>query len=68
MAHYKISEIKRFNCIKVFDKKKIEVNDLRSGQYSVNKNERFKPSILRYHLCDYTDIYCCERNNKCYRQ
>ena len=67
MEHYKIFEIKRFNCIKIFDKKWIEVNDLSSGQYSINKNKRFKPSMLRSHLCDYSDAYCCKRNNKCYR-
>ena len=34
-----------------------EVNDLSSGQYSVNKNIRFKTSMLRSNLCDYSDAY-----------
>ena len=33
----------------------IKVNDLSSRQYSVNKNIRFKTSILRSGLCDYSD-------------
>ena len=36
-------------------KKWIEVNDLSSGQSSVNKNIRFKTSILRLDLFDYSD-------------
>ena len=36
-------------------KKWVEVNDLSSGQYSVNKNIRFKTSMLRLDLCDYSD-------------
>ena len=35
----------------------IEINDLSSVQYSVNKNIRFKTSILRSDLCDYSDAY-----------
>ena len=35
----------------------IEVNDLSSRQYPVNKNVRFKTSILRSNLCDYRDAY-----------
>ena len=38
-------------------KKSIEVNDLSGGQYSVSKNVRFKTSILRSDLCDYSDAY-----------
>ena len=34
--------MKQFNCIKVCDKKWIEVNDLSGGQYSANKNTRLK--------------------------
>ena len=36
-------------------KKWVEVNDLSSGQYSVNKNVKFKTSMLRSDLCDYSD-------------
>ena len=35
----------------------MEVNDLSSGQYSVNKNIRFKYSMLRSNLCDSSDAY-----------
>ena len=49
--------IKRFNRIKICNKKWIEVNDLSSGQYSVNKNIGFKTSILKSDLCDYSDAY-----------
>ena len=32
-------------------------NDLPSCQYSINKNIRFKASVLRSDLCDYSDAY-----------
>ena len=35
----------------------IEENDLSSGQYSADKNIRFKTSVLRLNLCDYSDAY-----------
>ena len=35
----------------------VKVNDLSSGQYSVNKNIRFKTSMLRSDLCDCSDTY-----------
>ena len=38
-------------------KKCVKVNDLSSGQYSVNKNKSFKTSMLRSNLCDYRDAY-----------
>ena len=38
--------IKRFNCIKIFGKQWIEVNDLSSVQCSIATNTRFKTSIL----------------------
>ena len=38
-------------------KKCIKVNDLSSGQYSAYKNIRFKTSMLRSDLCDYSDVY-----------
>ena len=34
-----------------------QVNDLSSGQYSVSKNVRFKTSMLRSELCNYSDAY-----------
>ena len=38
-------------------KKWIEVNDLSSGQYSVNKYIRFKTLMFRSDFCDYKDAY-----------
>ena len=38
-------------------KKWLEGNDLLSGQNSVNKNIRFKTSMLRSDLCDYSNTY-----------
>ena len=40
----------------MWQKKWMEVNDLSSGQYSVNKN-RFKTSMLRLDLCGYINVY-----------
>ena len=58
MEHYEIYIwfSKRFNCIKVCDKKMYWSKYLSSGQYSVSKNE-FKTPMLRADLCDYTDAY-----------
>ena len=42
--------------MKLATKKWFEVDDLSSGQYSVNKNRRFKTSMLRSDLCDYSDV------------
>ena len=42
----------------ICDKKWVEVNDLASGQYSVNKNIlRLKTSMLILDLCNYSDAY-----------
>ena len=38
-------------------KKLIKVNDLSSGKYSTNKNKRFKTSMLRSDLCNYSNAY-----------
>ena len=38
-------------------KKWIEIYDLSSGQYCVNKNMRFKTSMLISYLWDYSDAY-----------
>ena len=38
-------------------RKWIEVNNLSSGQYSLNKYIRFKTSMLRSDLCDNSDAY-----------
>ena len=38
-------------------KKWIEVYDLSGGNYNVNKEIRFKTSMLRLDLCDFSDAY-----------
>ena len=59
MEHYKISKLLTDSTVSKFVTKIwIEVNDLSSGQYSDNKNIRFKTSMLRSNPCDY-------RKNKC---
>ena len=58
MEHYKISKLLNDSTISKFVTKKwIELNDLSSGQYSANENIRFKTSMLRSNLCDYSDAY-----------
>ena len=58
MEHYKISKLLKVSTVSKFVAKKwIEINDLSSGQYSVNKNLRFKISVLRSNLRDYSDAY-----------
>ena len=48
MEHYKIPKLLNDSFVSKFLRKKwIEVNDLSSSQYSVNKNTRFKTSMLR---------------------
>ena len=42
---------------KFVTQKWIEVNDLQGGQYSVNKNIKFKIPLLRSDLCNYSDVY-----------
>ena len=47
MEHYKISKLLNDSTMSKFVTKKwIEVNDLSSSQYSVNKNIVFKTSML----------------------
>ena len=56
MEHHKISKlINKSTVSKFLTKKWIEGLDLSRGQYSVNKNIRFKTSMLRSDLCDYSD-------------
>ena len=58
MKHYKISKLLNdSNAFKFVTKKWIEVIDLTSGQYSVNKNISFKTSMVRSDLCDWSDEY-----------
>ena len=64
MDFYHSEEIyafKRFGWVKVYGKKLIKENDLSDGQYSVNKNIRFKTLMLRLDLRDYIDVYIAVR-------
>ena len=54
MEHYKISKLLNDSTVSKFVTKNwVKVNDLSSGQYSVQKNIRFKTSMLRSDLCGY---------------
>ena len=58
MEHYKISKLLKDSSVSKFvAKKRVEVNDLPSDQYSSNKGSTFKTSMLRSYFCDYTDAY-----------
>ena len=58
MEHYKISKLLNDSTVSKFMTRKwIEVNDLSKGQYSANKNIRFKTPILRLTLCYYSDVH-----------
>ena len=62
MEHYKIHKSSNDSPVsKSVTKKWLEVNDLSSGQYSVNKNKRLKTSMLRSNLCDYSDACTVEK-------
>ena len=58
LKHCKISKLfNHLSVSKFVTKKLIKVNDLSGGQYFVNKNIRFKTSMLRSDLCDYSNAY-----------
>ena len=58
MEHYKIYTLLNDSSVSKFVTKKwVEVNDLSSSEYSINKNIRFKTSMLRSDLCNYSDAY-----------
>ena len=58
MEHCKISKLLNNSTVSKFVTKKwIQINGLSNGQYCVNKNIRFKNSMLRSDLCDYSDGY-----------
>ena len=58
MEHYKISKLLKNSTVSKFMTKKwVKVNALSGGQYCVNKNIKFKTSMLRSDLCDYSDAY-----------
>ena len=57
MEHCKISKLLNDSTVSKFVTKEwVEVNDLSSGRYSVNKNKRFT-SMLKSDLCEYSDAY-----------
>ena len=58
MEHHKLSKLLKDSTVSKFVTRKwIEGNDLSSGQYSANKNIRFKTTMLRLDLRDYSDAY-----------
>ena len=58
MKYYKISKLLNDPTVsKLVTKKWIEINDLSRSQYSVNRNVRFKTSMFRPDLYEYSDAY-----------
>ena len=58
MEHHKLSKLlNNSTVLKFVTKKRIETNDLSTGQYSANKNTGFETSMLRSDLCDYSNAY-----------
>ena len=41
----------------------VEINDESRGTYAVNKQIKFKTSMLRSSLCDYSDAYILVKGN-----
>ena len=41
----------------------VEINDYIRGEYSPNKQIRFKAAMLRSSLCDYSDAYILVKGN-----
>ena len=57
MEHHKISQLLNNSTVSKFVTNKwVEVNESSSGQYSGKKNIKFKTSMLRSNLCDYSDV------------
>ena len=58
MEHYKVSKFLNDSTLfKFITYKRVEVNDLSSIQYCINKMIRFKTSMLRSDLYDYSNAY-----------
>ena len=58
MEHYNISKLLNDSTVtNLLQNKWVEVNNLSIAQRSVNKNIRFKTSVLRSDLYDYSDAY-----------
>ena len=65
MENHKISKLLNDSTVSKFVTRKwIGMNDLSGGQYSVNKNTRFKIPLLRSNLCDYSDAYIAVKGTK----
>ena len=58
MERHKISKLLNNSTVSKFVITKwVEANDLSIGQYFAGKKIRFKTSMLRSNLCDYSDAY-----------
>ena len=57
IEHCKIKLLNGSTVSKYLTKKWNELNHLSGGQYSVNKNIRFKTPMLISVLCDYSNLY-----------
>ena len=57
LSHQTIRVHQKLRQKKKKKKKGFEVNDISSGQYSVNKCIMLKSSMLESNLCDYIDAY-----------
>ena len=58
MEHYNISKLLNDSTVtNLLQNKWVEVNNLSIAQRSVNKNIRFRASVLRSDLYDYSDAY-----------
>ena len=57
MEQYEISKLLNDSTVSRFvTRKRVKVSGLSNGQYSDNKNLRFKTAILRSDLRDYGDV------------
>ena len=54
---HKISKLLNNSTLLKLTRKLTEVNDLSSGQYSFNKNIRFKAPMPRSDYCNYCDAF-----------
>ena len=61
MEHHKISRLLNDLIVSKFVTRKYIKINLLNGQYSVNKNVRFKTPVLRSDLCDYSDVYIVDK-------
>ena len=65
MEQYKIFKFLNDSTVSKFvTRKRIDVINLTGGQYSVNKNIRFKTPMLRSDLCDYSNTYFVAKSTK----